>query len=131
MLDLVLGIAPFVRHLDTLVTGVPPQGQPCHLQVHRHLVGHALRHVIEHLVHARQFEDQLSPGLQDSLPFRQHLLHLPEIEMLDDMDGGRYVCISIGEGEASQIGFDLSLVHVDVDPSGPMLSGASELELNS
>jgi hypothetical protein len=49
----------------------------------------------EHLIHAGKLKDQLAARLENSPPFLQNVNRFPLIEVLNDMDRYRYVCLLV------------------------------------
>jgi len=127
-----LGIAPLVAHLDALVIRISPDREPCHLRVHLALLIETCLHVIDDLVHARQLENQLTSGFQNSPPLPQDFRNVPEIEMLDDVNRRGLVGVVILEWQLAKVAMNVRVSrYIDVYPSVPFLVAAAEMEPNS
>jgi len=62
---------------------------------------HAGMDVVQNLVHAWQFKNQLPTRLENAHPLCQHLGGLPCVEVLDYMDCRDVVSVVVGKREIS------------------------------
>lgn len=79
--------APLVAHGHILVLWIAIECIERHSRTDFLIVIHRMGNITKYLLHAWQFEDQLTTRLENPLPFQKNVFNLPVIEVLDQMNG--------------------------------------------
>jgi len=87
--------------------------------------------MLDDLIHAGQFENQLTARLKHSLPFPEDVRYFPSVEVLDDVNRCDPVSVVRRQIELRDIALQIPLVQVYVDPTVPADFSASKVEANS
>ena len=108
--------------------GIAPEGPPGKGEIHWYVLGQATGNVMQDLIHAGQFQYELSPRFQDPLPFREHRPRLPFIDMLQHMNRGDTVYGIRHKRECPYVPTDAGSLQIDIEPSCPVAGACPQVE---